>query len=120
RFIGVLIEHFAGDFPLWLAPIQCAVLPITDAQLPYAKDIHRQMSEAGIRAELDDRNEKIGYKIREWETRKVRYMIVTGAKEAADGTVSVRVHKKGDSGAMPAARLIERLSAEISEKRITS
>ncbi len=100
RFIGVLIEHFAGEFPFWLAPVQVAVLSITDQYFDYAMQVFEQLKNAGIRAELDDRNEKVGYKIRDWEMKKVPYMLVVGEKEKAANTVSVRQHKKGDLGAM--------------------
>lgn len=119
RFIGVLIEHYAGDFPLWLAPVQCVLLPITDGQIEYAKAIAVQLRSKGIRVELDDRNEKIGYKIRDWETKKIPYMLVVGEKEKANNTVALRQHKKGDVGAVPVETLIENLVKEISQKTIT-
>ena len=119
RFIGVLIEHYAGDFPLWLAPVQCVVLPITDGQTEYAKTIVGRLRSKGIRTELDDRNEKIGYKIRDWETKKIPYMLVVGEKEKANNTVALRQHKKGDVGAVPVETLIENLVKEISLKTIT-
>ncbi len=80
RFIGVLIEHYAGEFPLWLAPVQVAVLPISQNYLDYATEVYNALKQNGIRAELDDRNEKIGYKIRDWETKKVKYMVIVGEK----------------------------------------
>ncbi len=101
RFIGILIEHFAGEFPLWLAPVHAVVLPITDAHAEYAREVYAALEAAGLRAEIDERNEKIGYKIREWETKKVSYMLVVGEKEKQNGTVAVRVHKQGDQGAVP-------------------
>ncbi len=116
RFIGVLIEHFAGNFPLWLAPVQVAVLPITDAAAGYAAELQQRLSDAGLRSELDGRNEKIGYKIREAELMKIPYMLVVGAKEAEAGTVSVRRHGLGDEGSMSADALIERLLAEVATK----
>lgn len=119
RFIGVLIEHFAGYFPLWLAPVQCAVLPITDAQLDYARKVYDDLTASGIRTELDERNEKVGYKIRDWETKKVPYMLVIGDKERAANTVAVRLHKKGDIGTMPLGDLISRAKEEISNKVLT-
>jgi len=119
RFIGVLIEHYAGDFPLWLAPVQCVLLPITDGQIEYAKTLAVQLRSKGIRVELDDRNEKIGYKIRDWETKKIPYMLVVGEKEKANNTVALRQHKKGDVGAVPIETLIENLVKEISQKTIT-
>ncbi len=120
RFIGVLIEHYAGEFPLWLAPVQAVVLPITDQQLDYARKVYDDLTRSGIRAELDDRNEKIGYKIREWETKKIPYMLVVGEKERLAEAVAVRQHKKGDLGAMPRADFIARVTREISEKLLTS
>ena len=120
RFIGVLIEHYAGDFPLWLAPVQCAVLPITDASLDYAKKVHEDLKSGGVRAEFDDRNEKIGYKIREWEVRKAPYMLVIGEKERAAGTVAVRQHRKGDLGPMPRAEVVLKLKNEIASKGLTT
>jgi threonyl-tRNA synthetase len=119
RFIGVLIEHFAGEFPLWLAPIQAVVLPITDQQLDYARKIHDTMKNVGIRVELDDRNEKIGYKIREWETKKVPFMLVTGEKEKQAGTVAVRIHKKGDQGVTGLEEVIQRITSLIDQKSIS-
>ncbi len=120
RFIGILIEHFAGDFPLWLTPVQAVVLPITDAQSSYSREILDQLRKAEIRTDYDDRNEKIGYKIRDWEMKKVPYMFVIGEKEAAAGTVSVRRHKKGDTGSLPLATIIERMKQDIEQKTITS
>ncbi len=98
RFIGVLIEHYAGEFPVWLAPVQAVVLPLTDRHLDYARKVSDDLSASGIRVETDDRNEKVGYKIREWETKKVPYMLVVGDKEMAAGSVAVRQHKMGDTG----------------------
>jgi threonyl-tRNA synthetase len=120
RFIGVLIEHYAGEFPLWLAPLQCVLLPITDRHRAYAESVRQQLAAAGIRVELDDRNEKVGYKIREWETKKIPYMLVVGEKEQEAGAVSVRRHKKGDQGSMAVADLLGALTAEIDSKSITS
>ena len=119
-FFGVLIEHYAGEFPLWLAPLQCVLLPITDRHRPYAETVRRQLADAGIRVELDDRNEKIGYKIREWETKKVPYMLVVGDKEQEAGAVSVRRHRKGDQGSTRVSDLVASLTAEIERKTITS
>jgi threonyl-tRNA synthetase len=120
RFIGVLIEHYAGEFPLWLAPVQVVVLPITDAQMEYARDVHRELTAAGIRAEFDERNEKIGYKIREWETKKTPYMLVIGDKERQNGTVAVRKHKHGDQGAVERAAFISSLQNAIAAKTLTT
>ena len=101
RFIAILIEHFAGAFPLWLAPVQAIVLPIADRHLEYAAEVRDQLAAAGLRVELDDRQEKIGYKIREAQLQKIPYMLVIGDREAAEGTVSVRSRSAGDLGARP-------------------
>jgi threonyl-tRNA synthetase len=98
RFIGILIEHFAGAFPLWLAPVQAAILPITDAQVDYARQIEQILTEGGIRCEVDGRNEKVNAKIRDWELKKVPFMLVVGEKERAAHAVAVRQHTKGDRG----------------------
>ena len=98
RFIGILIEHFAGAFPTWLAPVQVKVLPISDKYADYAKTVLEELEEAGIRAELDTRSEKIGYKIREAQTQKIPYMLVVGQKEEEEGNVSVRSRFAGDEG----------------------
>jgi threonyl-tRNA synthetase len=120
RFIGVLIEHFAGEFPLWLAPIQCAILPITDEYRDYAGKVSAQLASSGVRVEVDDRNEKIGFKIREWEKRKVPYMLVLGEKERSAGTVAVRQHKKGDLGTRTPEEFLGGLLKAIAEKSITT
>jgi threonyl-tRNA synthetase len=119
RFIGVLIEHFAGEFPLWLAPVHCAILPITDGQHDYARSVCSELEQAGIRVELDDRNEKIGYKIREWETKKVPFMLVLGEKERAGHTVGVRQHKKGDLGPTSLDEFRGMIARAIMDKSIT-
>ena len=99
RFIAILIEHYAGAFPLWLAPVQAVVLPIADRHLDYAASVRDRLKAAGLRADLDDRQEKIGYKIREAQLQKVPYMLVVGDREAAEGTVSVRTRSGRRSGA---------------------
>ena len=119
RFIGVLIEHFAGEFPLWLAPVQAAILPITDQYLGYAKEIVDQLKAAGVRVEVDDRNEKVGYKIRDWELKKVPYMLVVGEKEKSGNTVSVRQHKKGDLGSLTREAFQEKILDTIRSKSLT-
>lgn len=116
RFIGVLIEHYAGEFPLWLAPVQVAVLPISQNYLDYAKEVYDLLKQNNIRAELDDRNEKIGYKIRDWETKKVKYMVIVGEKEKENKTVSVRQHREGDKGALGISEFIDKIAAEIKNK----
>jgi threonyl-tRNA synthetase len=118
RFIGVLIEHYAGDFPLWLAPVQAVVLPITDAQNEYARSVEQELAASGIRVELDERNEKIGFKIRDWEVKKAPYMLVVGEKEQAADAVAVRQHKKGDIGQMKRSAFLARALSEISQKII--
>jgi threonyl-tRNA synthetase len=109
RFIGILIEHYAGELPLWLAPVQALVLTVSERVGEYAADVARRLREEGIRAELDARDESIGRKIREAELRKVPYMLVIGAREADEGTVAVREHRGGDTGAVPLEELIERV-----------
>ncbi len=116
RFIGILIEHFAGAFPTWLAPVQVKVLPISDKYMDYAADVKAKLEEAGIRAEVDTRSEKIGYKIREAQTVKIPYMLVVGQKEAEEGTVSVRSRFAGDEGARQLEQFIAELLKEIETK----
>lgn len=118
RFVGVLIEHYAGNFPLWLVPVQAAVVPITDNQLEYAKEINAKLKAAKFRTELDDRSEKVGYKIRDWETKKVPYMIVLGDKEMQAGNITVRAHKKGDLGKFELDAFIASLLEERDSKKI--
>ena len=107
RFIALLIEHYAGAFPFWVAPVQAIVLPITDRTVDYARSVRQMLTEAGLRVELDDRQEKIGFKIREAQLQKIPYMLVVGDKEAAEGTVAVRTRAGGDQGARPVAAFIE-------------
>ena len=116
RFIGILIEHFAGKFPVWISPLQVKILPITDKQEEYARALCAKMREAGIRVSVDDRNEKIGYKIREAQLEKVPYMLVVGANEAEAGQVSVRRRDKGDMGVMSADEFIATVKKDIEEK----
>ena len=113
RFIGVLIENYAGAFPTWLAPVQVKLLPIADAHKEYAEKVKEELEEVGIRVEVDDRNEKIGYKIREAQLEKVPYMLVLGDKEKEAGTVGVRSRKDGDIGAMPIDEFIAKVVEEI-------
>ncbi len=113
RFIGVLIEHTAGNFPLWLAPVQAVVLPIAEDVHDYAKSVHQALLTAGIRAELDTRSEKIGKKIRDAEVSKIPCMIVIGQKEQESGEVSLRRHRVGDEGRFSVSGLIEKLKTEI-------
>jgi threonyl-tRNA synthetase len=116
RFIALLLEHYAGAFPLWFAPVQVRVLPIADRHLDYARGVLARLKAAGLRAELDDRQEKIGYKIREAQVQKVPYMLVVGDREAADGTVSVRGRTAGDQGARPVDEFIAAALDESARK----
>jgi threonyl-tRNA synthetase len=116
RFIGILIEHVGGAFPLWLAPVQCVLIPISERFRPDASAVCRQLQEKGIRAKLDDRNEKVGYKIRDAETRKIPYMGIIGEREAASKTVSIRKRKDGDLGPKPVAEWIAQLQEEIARR----
>ena len=118
RFIGILIEHFAGAFPTWLAPVQVKVLPISDKHMDYAQRVYADLEKAGIRAEIDTRAEKIGYKIREAQMQKIPYMLVVGAKEEETGKVSVRSRFAGDEGQKDLAGFIEEIQKEIQEKAI--
>jgi threonyl-tRNA synthetase len=113
RFIGILIEHYGGEFPLWLAPVQARVLPIADRHVGYAREVAAQLTEAGIRAGVDDRTESVGKKIREGELHKTPYMLVVGDQEQSDGTVSVRKHREGDLGATPTKEFAASLSDAI-------
>jgi threonyl-tRNA synthetase len=113
RFIGILIEHYAGEFPLWLAPVQAVVLPIADRHAEAAAAAAERLRAAGVRAELDDRTESVGRKIRDAELRKIPYMLVVGDREAESGTVSVRRHGGDDEGSVALDELAERLAGEI-------
>jgi threonyl-tRNA synthetase len=116
RLIGMLIEHYAGEFPLWLAPVQVAVLPITDSLLGYAESVVDELKQENVRVELDDRNEKVSYKVRDWETKKVPYMLVLGKKEEEGKSVSVRRHRQGDLGVMGIRDFLKRVLDEINRK----
>jgi len=116
RFFGILIEHYAGDFPMWLAPVQVAVIPVSQNFSDYAKSINDKLIAANIRSQADQRNEKIGYKIRDWETQKVPYMIIVGEKEQNAANISVRQHKKGDLGTFTLSDFIDKLTTEIKNK----
>ncbi|GED34306.1 threonine--tRNA ligase [Brevibacillus centrosporus] len=117
RFIGILIEHYAGAFPVWLTPIQARLMNISEVHTPYAEKVKEQLQQAGIRVELDARNEKIGYKIREAQVQKIPYMLVIGEKEMEDGTLSVRKRGVGDEGAMSVDAFVEKIRAEINEMK---
>lgn len=118
RFIGVLIEHFAGAFPLWLSPVQAVILPIADRHADRAHEIEAELKKYGIRVKVDDRSEKIGYKIREAQLQKTPYMLVVGDKEVENGTVSVRHRGEGDIGSMELSSLCDRLADEVKTKAI--
>jgi threonyl-tRNA synthetase len=117
RFMGILIEHYAGEFPLWLAPVQAAVLPIADRHLDYAQEVHDALFAAGLRADVDERTESVGRKIREAELRKIPYMLVVGDREAEQRTVGLRRHKEGDLGTVPLDEAVERLVSEVRERQ---
>ncbi len=118
RFIGILIEHFAGKFPVWLAPVQVKILPVSDKSLGYARQLESEMRAQGIRVETDSRNEKIGYKIREAQLEKLPYMLIVGDKEREEGTVSVRKRDEGDIGALTKKDFIARVLQENADKTI--
>jgi threonyl-tRNA synthetase len=113
RFMGILTEHYAGAFPAWLAPVQCAVLPVTAAALPYAERVAAALRDRGVRVEVDRRDEKIGYRIREAELQKVPYMAVVGEREAKEGRVSVRAHGRGDLGPKPLETFVAEMVDEV-------
>lgn len=113
RFIGIITEHYAGAFPLWLSPVQVKVLPISDNQKEYAYKVMEELQNVGIRVEIDDRQEKIGYKIREAQLQKTPYMLILGEKEVESNSVGVRARKEGDIGAMSISELISKLQEEI-------
>ena len=119
RFFGVLIEHYAGAFPLWLAPVQIALVPIAERHHPYAEKVQRQLQEAGFRVELDSRNEKMNAKIREFTMQKVPYILVMGDKEAENESVSVRIRGNVDGGVMPLAEF-QGLAAHVNRHRLTT
>ena len=115
--MALLLEHYAGAFPLWLAPVQAVVLPIADRHLEYADSVASALDAAGLRVELDRRQEKIGYKIREAQLQKVPYMLVIGDREAAEGTVAVRTRAGGDQGAMKLDAFVTAAKDEVRDKR---
>jgi threonyl-tRNA synthetase len=119
RFFGILIEHYAGAFPVWLAPVQAVVMPITDRHNDYAQQVNQQLKDAGLRVELDDRKEKVNLKIREAQLQKVPYMLVVGDREAQEGTISVRNRKHGDQGAQKVEEFIARIQQLINSKART-
>ena len=118
RFIGILIEHYAGAFPVWLAPVQAVVLPIGQNHADYARQTMQALQDAGLRVELDARNEKLGYRVREWQMQKVPYMLVVGDQEAFDGTVAVRTRKGGNRGTMKVEAFIELVRDQVNRRVI--
>jgi threonyl-tRNA synthetase len=116
RFIALLLEHYAGAFPLWLAPVQVVLLPIADRHAAYAASVRDRLAAAGLRVELDSRQEKIGYKIREAQLQKIPYMLVAGDREMAEGTVSVRSRSGGDLGARTVDEFVRQAQAEVASK----
>jgi threonyl-tRNA synthetase len=118
RFFGILIEHYAGAFPVWLAPVQAAVMPITDRHLDYARKVHARLEAAGLRSQLDDRKEKVNLKIREAQLQKVPYMLVVGDREAETGSVAVRHRKHGDMGAKPLEQFVEDVCQLVESKSV--
>lgn len=118
RFIGVITEHFAGAFPLWLAPVQIRLLPIADRHIPYLNEIKAKLEEKGFRCEIDERSEKIGYKIREAQMQKIPYMLVVGDRDVENGTIAVRKYKGGDLGAMSLEAFLEKAVSERDSKAI--
>ncbi|MCB0728198.1 MAG: threonine--tRNA ligase [Ignavibacteriae bacterium] len=116
RFVGVLTEHYGGYFPLWLAPVQVSIIPISDSHKDYAMEISEKLRKEGFRVSIDSRNEKIGYKIRESENKKIPYMLVLGDKEMENNDISVRQHKKGDIGKFELNEFIEKLKLQVSKR----
>jgi threonyl-tRNA synthetase len=112
RFIGILIEHYAGEFPLWLSPLHALVLPVSDRHLDYANEVAARLAGEGLRARVDDRGESIGRKIRDAELAKVPYMLVVGDREAESGAAALRRHREGDLGTAPLEEILVRLSEE--------
>ena len=117
RFFGVMIEHYAGAFPLWLAPVQAVVIPISEKQHEYARTILAMLQEGGVRATFDERNEKIGYKIRDAETQKIPYMLILGQKEVDTQTISLRKHKEGDCGIVTVQSVIDEIKEKVRSKQ---
>jgi threonyl-tRNA synthetase len=117
RFVGILTEHFAGAFPLWLAPVQMVVLPVNPAEGDYAREVLARLQASGLRAEFDGRDEKIGYRIREAEVQKVPYMLIVGEREAQAGSVAVRAHAKGDLGTRKLGDFVREVVDEAGSRR---
>ena len=118
RCFGVLIEHYAGAYPAWLAPVQATVLPVSGKFIDYAQQVTQKLKDAGFRAHLDDRNEKLQAKIRDAQLEKIPYMLIIGGKEAEAGTVSVRHRSKGDQGPKPLAEVVAALQEEVASRAL--
>jgi threonyl-tRNA synthetase len=119
RFIGILLEHFRGELPVWLAAVQAIVLPIADRHLDYARPVAERLGAAGLRVEVDDRPESVGRKIRDAELRKIPYMLVVGDREAEREEVSVRAHRRGDEGSVPVSEFIGRLHELVQNRALS-
>jgi len=117
RFIGILIEHYAGEFPVWIAPVQVKILPVNDDMIPYAENIKKELEDEEIRVEIDEKAESLGKKIRNAELEKVPYMIIVGEKEKESGKISIRSKKDGDLGSLDLKEFIERIKKEIKDKK---
>jgi len=117
--VAIITEHFAGAFPTWLAPVQARVLPISEKHSEYAKSVHARLRAAGIRAHLDDRNEKLGYRIREAQVQKVPYMLVVGEREAQQGTASLRQRGSEQSAVLPVDQIVHDLVSEVGARSAT-
>ena len=117
RFLGILIEHTGGAFPVWLAPVQAVVLPVSDRFMDYGREVTRRLSDAGVRVELDERSEKLGYKIRDAQTKKVPYMLVIGGREQEAGTVSLRLREAPEGGSADQGPVtIDDLAARVADR----
>jgi threonyl-tRNA synthetase len=117
RFVGILTEHYAGAFPVWLAPVQCVVLPVAGDFAGYAEEVRDKLVENGLRSEVDARDEKIGYRIREAELQKVPYMLIVGQREQENGSVSVRERSEGDQGSRNIDEFIREVVDAVESKR---
>ena len=118
RFMGILIEHFAGKFPLWLSPVQVEIIPVSEKTLPYSEEVYKKLKSAGIRVKLDDRNEKMGAKIRDAQLKKINYMIVLGEKESENNLISIRKRNGENVNDLSLDAFIEEIKDEINNRRI--
>ena len=116
RFVAVLLEHTAGNFPLWLTPEQAIILPISDKYMDYAYELKKELEEHNIRVHIDERGEKTGKKIRDAEVKKIPYMLIVGEKEETENTISIREHKAGDKGAMKISDFVSMINEKIKEE----